>query len=74
MARKRPIQVTNLVTALWTWLTILRMLDRGVGSAGVGTSSGSSEARNSAALCATAETECISRSNVKVSSRSMTSS
>ena len=67
MARKRPTHVTNLLTALWTWLKILRMPDRGAGSAGADFSRGSSEARNSAALCATAETWCISRSNVNVS-------
>ena len=69
MARKRPTHVTNLLTALWTWLKILRMPERGAGSAGAGFSSGNSETRNSAALCATAETWCISRSNVNVSSR-----
>ena len=74
MARKRPTHVTNLPTAFWTWLDILRMRDRGAGSAGADFSRGSSEARNSAALCATAEAWCISRSNVNVSSRSMTGS
>ncbi len=74
MALRRPTQVTNFPTTLSTGLRNLRMPSRDVGSAGIGFSSDSSAASNSAALCATAETECISRSNVNVSSRSLTSS